>query len=84
MAVLPDTVREEVWGEFMRKLSERREAIFLNKIDLRAALNATDQWIDNNAAAFNASLPVAARTNLTTAQKAELFLFVAARRFLVT
>lgn len=52
----------------------------LTKADLRAAVDATDQWIDDNASAFNTALPLAARTNLTAAQKTFLFCYVALRR----
>ena len=67
-----------LWGS---DLSGRREAFGLSKADLDAAITATDNWIDTNAAAFNTALPVAARTTLTVAQKAELFMRVALKRF---
>lgn len=83
MAILSDSDLQEIYATFMRELSSRREALDLNKSDLRAAVDATDAWIDANAASFNTSLPLPARTNLTQKQKVELFLFVATRRFLV-
>ena len=67
-----------LWGS---DLSGRREAFNLSKVDLDAAIIATDNWIDTNAAAFNTALPVAARTTLTATQKAELFMRVALKRF---
>lgn len=50
------------------------------KSDLLAAVNATDDWIDSNAASFNSALPVAFRTNASLAQKTILFCAVALGR----
>ena len=81
MAVLSDADRERVWRGLMRYWSQARETIVvLTKADLRAAINATDTWIDDNAASFNSALPTAARTNLTSAQKTLLFCVVACMR----
>jgi len=54
------------------------------KPDLRAAVNAMDQWIDDNATAFNLAIPQPARGVLTTRQKAWLFSLVIKRRFEVS
>ena len=77
MAVLPDLDRGYVWRWFMRR---NKEACGFTKTDLRAAVDATDTWIDQNASAFNTALPVAFRTNATLTQKTLLFCFVAMRR----
>lgn len=66
------------WGS---DLSARAEAFKLSRADLDAAITATDNWIELNAAAFNLALPLVARTNLTAAQKAELFMRVAQKRY---
>ena len=88
MAVLTDNDRAEEMAQFMRAISAKAklpgEGLEILKPDLRAAINAVDDWVNDNAAAFNAALPVAARTALTTSQKAELLLFVVRRRFEVT
>lgn len=81
MAVLSDPDRADVTADIMRELSNLREATGLNKIDLRAAVNAADVWADANAGSFNTTLPVAARTALTAAQKARLLMFVIRQRF---
>lgn len=66
----------------MRALSARREPIgALNKSDLRAALNAADQWASDNQASYNSALPAAAQAALTSAQKAELLKFVIEKRY---
>ncbi len=84
MAVLSDTDRVGEWAGFMSDISSRFDLLDLSKDDLREAVNAVDDWVDDNAAAFNQALPVAARTALTAAQKAELLMRVVRRRFEVT
>jgi hypothetical protein len=82
MTVLVDGDRQAVNAEFMRELSRLRDVLgAVNKSDLKAAVDATDQWIDDNEGGFNTALPVAARTALTARQKAWLFFFVADKRF---
>ena len=68
----------------MSDVSGRFELLDLSKQELRDAVNAVDDWVDDNAAAFNQALPVDARTALTAAQKAELLMRVVRRRFEVT
>lgn len=77
MAVLPDADRDRVWRAFMRR---NLDSSGFTKADLRAAVDATDSWIDSNAAAFNSALPAAFRTTATAAQKTLLFCYVAMRR----
>ena len=77
MAALPDLDRNRIWRWFMRK---NTEVCGFTKTDLRAAVDATDAWIDSNASSFNTALPVAFRTNATLAQKTILFCWVAMRR----
>lgn len=80
MATLPEADRARVWRGLMRYLSGLRQALDLSKTELRAAVDATDTWIDDNQASYNSALPSAAQTNLTTAQKTLLFCVVAAMR----
>ena len=81
MAVLPDADRVKVWASFMDELSAARERVgALTKADLRAAVNAVDDWIDANSAAFNSAIPQPARAELTNQQKLSLFLRVLRRR----
>ena len=84
MAVLSNTDRVAEWAGFMSDLSSRFEPLNLIKQDLRAAIDAVDDWIDSNTSSFNQALPVAARSALTPAQKAELLVRVVRRRFEVT
>jgi Ni2+-binding GTPase involved in maturation of urease and hydrogenase len=60
----------------------REDGVSITKADLRAAVDALDDWFDANAATLNTALPVAARNGLTTTQKARLLRAVIARRYL--
>lgn len=80
MAELPEGDRARVWRGLMRLWSREREAMALNKTELRAAVDATDGWIDDNQAGFNTALPAAAQAGLTAAQKTLLFCAVALMR----
>jgi hypothetical protein len=83
VAVLPDNDRAAVHAELMADLSTAREPLgALTKAELRAAVNAADQWANDNAAAYNAALPLPARTVLTAAQKARLLVYVIRKRWL--
>jgi hypothetical protein len=82
MAVLSDADRQEIWAEFMREISAEREPISINKNDLRAFFNAADDWVNANAASFNAAIPQPARSGLTASQKARGLRFVVAKRFM--
>ena len=77
MAVLPDLDRERVWRWFMRR---NTDPCAFAKTDLRAAINAVDVWIDNNASAFNLALPQPFRSAATADQKTLLLCWVAMRR----
>lgn len=79
MAVLSAQDRARIQTGLMRYLPFGGVPNVL-KADLLAAVNATDDWIDQNAAAYNTALPVAFRTNASTAQKTLLFCIVALMR----
>ena len=81
MAALTDPQRRSIWAEFMRRTSQDRQDLGLTKTQLRAAVDATDQWISDNAGSFNTALPAAARTALSAQQKALMFFAVASKRF---
>lgn len=81
MAVLNDSNRWSCWADSMRS---SLGTLALSKADLRAAINAIDDWCDTNASAFNTALPQPARSALTARQKAALFMIVVARRYLVS
>jgi hypothetical protein len=78
MAVLDAANRLRAANQWMRDQVETLAGV--TKVDLRAAVDATDAWIDGQQANFNAALPAAARNNLTLVQKTLLFCYVAMRR----
>lgn len=81
MAALSTADRQRIWRGLMRFWSHRREPLGnLTKADLQAAVNATDDWIDANAAAYNSAIPQPARGQLTSDQKNILFAAVALAR----
>lgn len=83
MATMTSPQRAEVHAEVMRDLSRETEPCSCNKPNLRAALDAIDQWVSDNAAAFNSAIPLPARTQLTASQKARLLMVVVGKRFKV-
>jgi len=81
MAVLADSDRQRIWRGVMRLWSATRDPLpAMLKTDIKAAVDATDQWIEDNQASYNTALPIAFRTNATLAQKTLLFCAVAAMR----
>jgi hypothetical protein len=78
MAVLSDALRRELWAEFMQV---NRDPCGITKVDLRAAVDAIDTWLDGNAASLNTAIPQPARSNLSAAQKARLLALVALKRY---
>lgn len=81
MAVLDNATRQALWADLMRDLSDAREGVGVTKADLRAALNAVDDWVEANSGSFNTAIPQPARSALTARQKAQLLMFVVRRRF---
>lgn len=79
MAVLNDETRAAIWAEFQRANREQTGA--LTKADLRAAVNAIDDWIEANASAFNQAIPQPARSALSLKQKAMIFWYCTTRRW---
>lgn len=79
MAVMTDPNRAACWADFMR--SETGTFGAMTKADLRAAIDAADQWCSDNAASFNLALPLTARTVLTATQKARLLAAVILKRY---
>jgi hypothetical protein len=80
LAVLSGAARAVITAHIQRPQQVFGALGTLTKADLRAAVDATDQWIDDNAAAYNTALSQPARGALTADQKTLLFCFVALRR----
>lgn len=48
MAILTDAQRLNLWADLMRDVSAAREGCAITKADLKAAVDAADQWVENN------------------------------------
>lgn len=81
MATLIEADRAAVNAEFQ---ADRAAGVFGNvtKTDIRAAVDAIDDWLHANAAAINSAIPQPARGQLTIAQKALLLNYVITKRYL--
>jgi len=82
MATMTDNDRIAAWAEYVQGLSaeiDMSPGTLLTEV--RAAINATDQWMDDNAASFNNALPEPFRTWATSRQKTQLLMLVVLRRF---
>lgn len=77
MAALPEQDRNRIWRWYMRR---NLEACGFTKVDLKAAVDATDTWIDSNTSSFNTALPQPFRSAASLTQKTILFCYVAMRR----
>lgn len=78
MALLGAQARQRVAAAFMRE--ETSEPHGFTKPQLANAVNAVDQWVEDNTASFNAALPAGFRNSATAAQKAALLGYVLWRR----
>lgn len=81
MTVLSNQDRSDVCADFQRTPENVAALGTLTKAQLLAAVAAADQWSDDNASAYNLSLPAAARGALSGRQKAALLLYVIRRRW---
>jgi len=81
MATLSEPIRLVAWADIQRTEDCPGG---VTKADLKAAIDAADNWVDANAAAFNSALPAAARTGMTARQKARLLLHIVSKRWEVS
>ena len=84
MAVMDEPSRTEASFDFQKALSRQavREELGVTKAELKAAVDALDQFLSDNQVAINNALPAAAKANLTTPQKARLMIYVVEKRYL--
>ncbi len=82
MAVLSDTDRARITAEIESDISRTHTSVgTLLSEDIRAFVNATDDWQNSNAASFNSSLPAKAQSDLSATQKNDGFRRVADARW---
>ena len=79
MAALSDEERRRVWAQYMR-LGVSLGVMDFSKAELRAAVDAIDNFLETNATAINNAFPAAFRTKATASQKAAVVGYVAMRR----
>lgn len=82
MAVLDETQRFAAWAKYMRSNGLVGTHGPISKQQIRAALDAVDDWVNANQASFQAALPSPANAVLTKQQKAALLVYVVEKRFL--
>jgi hypothetical protein len=78
MAAMTTQDRIDCAAEWMR---ENKIEIGILKTDVRAMINAIDDYVVANAIAFNNTLPTAAKNGLSTSEKARAFAKVLEWRF---
>ena len=82
MAVLTDQQRQEVRNAVMRIQDKNIwDAVEGTKADLRAVVDAFDQYLEDNATAINQSIPAGPRAKFTPLQKAVIMAYVAIKRY---
>lgn len=77
MAVLSSEERERV-KRFLMRIKGPKPSV--SKSELLAAIDAIDQWIEDNQTSFNTALPEPFKTQATLQQKTMYFCRVAMRR----
>lgn len=82
MALMVDADRREVWQKIMQVESAESRLVSILKTELRAAVDAADQWVSDNQVSYNTAIPQPARGALTTAQKARILMCVLEQRYL--
>ena len=80
MAALSASERSGVWADIMRLSRAQFGGISVTKAELKAAMDAIDDWLEANASSLNAAIPQPARGALVPEQKAYMLSVVARRR----
>lgn len=80
MALLDATSRQRVWAQAMRDIPRDVGLPEITKQELKAAMDAMDDWIEAQQLTFNLALPQPFRAAATGRQKSVLFMMVLARR----
>ena len=79
--MLSNDDRREIWARFQQDESLLHAEIGIDKSDLRAAVDAIDEWVGANKQSFNQAIPQPARGILSARQKARMFMQIVRRRF---
>jgi hypothetical protein len=79
MTNLTDNERILIWAISMNEMNG--ESCSISKSALRDAINAVDDWVEDNSSSFNSAIPQPARGALTTRQKIRLLRLVLMKRY---
>lgn len=80
MAML-DADRTATMRQFAKKIfQEVGTTANMDTVELKAAVDAVDGWVDANQASYNTALPVPFKTTATAQQKALLLVYVVMKR----
>lgn len=82
MAIMGAADRLICYQNTIAEIMRLGDSIGLTKDEIKAAVNAADQWVSDNEGSYNTALPLPARTTLTAPQKAYLLSKVLERRYL--
>lgn len=77
MALLSESARRKLWQKFMEAGNSPGA---VTKDDIKAAIDAVDQWFENNLVALNQALPQPFRGQASDQQKAILLSYIALER----
>lgn len=81
MAILSGKNRELLNQIFADEESIEQRKIVPGKQEVRAAIDAVDDWLEANRASFNSAIPVPAKAGLTSRQKTKLLMLVINKRW---
>ena len=78
MALLTEQQGDEVWAAWM---TVNADEFSVDKNILRADIDNTDQWLDDNKVSFNQDLSAEGQAGYDNSQKSQLLTLVVAKRF---
>jgi len=74
--------KQALYDKFIEFGKENRGSLGnFGKQDLRDAIGAIDQWVEDNQASYNQAIPEPCRAELTLKQKVILLMYVVNRRW---
>ncbi len=81
MALLNESDKDAIFKELEANLSSENISVSFGRPDGRLAVDNADQWVEDNFASFNNSLPAQVKADLSTKWKIRLFNKVIKRRW---
>lgn len=81
MAILSSKNRRILNQIFADDESNDQKKIVPGLQDIRAAVDAIDNWLEANRASFNSAIPIPAKSGLTLKQKMKLLMLVVSKRW---